>query len=77
MDEGRTEEIAVDRLPDAAVAPLAAVLVERDQPFALAGPIVRQQGGIGRPQSLDDTDAAQNSDSAAFLVSWPSGPISK
>jgi hypothetical protein len=54
LDDGRTEEIAFDRFPHAALAALPGSLALRDQPVALERERVRQQCAIRRADGLDD-----------------------
>jgi hypothetical protein len=54
-----------------------AVLCQCDEPVTFDCLGIAEQRVVGRPDPLDDPDAAQNRLPAAFWVKWPSGPISK
>ena len=77
LDEGASEEIAGRGDPMAALPALSRLLVERDQPVALAEGLIGYRVGIGRAGALDDPDAAQKSAPAALSVIAPNGPISR
>jgi hypothetical protein len=74
-DDRASIEVSDRRHPLAALPPATGNLFERDQPVAFDGSRVGNQVGIGRTGALDDADAAQNSDPAAWSVSELSGPM--
>ncbi len=77
LHERAAEEIAWRGKPGAALAALAGILRQSDEPIAFDGRFVGDEVGVGRAGALDNADAAQKSEPAARSVSAPSGPINR
>lgn len=75
VDDRASVEIAARRNPAAPLPSLPRLLLERDQPFALARRRIGDQVGVRRSGALDEADSGQNRVPAARSLSAPSGPM--